>query len=74
MLLILAKDGGTIVIGESQISTWQYLYPFVDVKKEINILDKNKILKKHTASGILKVINRCLENKNKELEQKLMEI
>ena len=66
MLLIVVRDGGTTVISDNQIEGWKRLYPYVNVKKEISSLDERGILRKYTAKGILKVINRHLEMKNKK--------
>lgn len=68
MLLIVIRDGGTLCIGDKQIKAWEHLYPYVDVKKEIEKLDSMGLLRRFTANGLLKYINRHLGEVNRKKE------
>lgn len=61
------KDGGFYEITESQINTWNAIYPNVDVKqslKDIQCFFETNPQQRKTANGLLKYINGWLNHEN----------
>ena len=66
---VILRDGGLYTISEKQIEYWQYIYPELDIRSEIEFLktqwDIDKFPRK-TAKNISKFINKWLYKQNKE--------
>lgn len=69
MMMITILGGGVAIIGDKQLKTWQHLYKFLDVDKEIRKMDNTGIFCKMTANGVFKAINKYLESKNTEIKE-----
>lgn len=63
MIKVVLRDGGIYTISKEQIEYWTYLYPNLDVEKELGTLKElwtKGVIPRKTAKNINKYINKHL--------------